>query len=463
MSKLNFQSGKILSLNDANDIYIEIELVLLTNVVNLNKARFTDDFISNVVDNKDKYSSIPIVADFEKLENKDYKNLTHLYKNGTFGTHVIGALCDFYQQSLDDGSLALCGKARIYKRFPAICEAVIELFESEELKFSVEALVGKYVKQSGYREIPADENNELISTCVISNPAEIRSKAYTLIAEAMVQDFNGGDNVDLEKYFEKANLASEISEVDLNQLRTKIYAQLREMYNEDDDFWKYDLAEIGLGYLILSDYQTGDIFKIEYTLSETDDSLTFSEMQKVIKRYLPAEFDVNLSELKGQVEQLTQELETVKAELETAKNELAAKDTTISEKDTSIEELNFKITELNENIIALGETVKEKDSEIASLLPFKEKVEQAELEKAEKEKAEKISQLKERCSKLLSEEEMASEEVSQLIESFEVDKINAILAEKALEMFAKKPETQKRITDQVKTESDLMSKYVTRN
>ena len=51
---------KILELQESNDIYMTMKMIILSNQVNYNNAQFTDDFIQGVINDKDKYVGIPL-------------------------------------------------------------------------------------------------------------------------------------------------------------------------------------------------------------------------------------------------------------------------------------------------------------------------------------------------------------------------------------------------------------------
>jgi hypothetical protein len=75
--------ASVIELSDSNDVYMSLDVLLLTSKTNLNKARFTPEFIHEIVENKDFYIGIPLVCEREKLEKRKYKNLGHaLNKNG---------------------------------------------------------------------------------------------------------------------------------------------------------------------------------------------------------------------------------------------------------------------------------------------------------------------------------------------------------------------------------------------
>ena len=495
--------ASILELHNSNDVYMTLDVLLLTSRINLNNAKFLPDFIHEIVENKDFYIGLPLVCEKEKLEKGKYKQLGHaLKKDGNFYTEQIGSYVDFYEKEADDGEWELFGKVRVFKRFKNVCDAIIQLYEQDSLFFSVEVYVGEYIKRSdGSREIGVNTENKIFGDCLVSYPAEVKSKAQLLIAEALNND-TGGEKVHktFEDFFKNTSLHFENCELDIGQVQRKVYQKCAEQCGED--FYNYYSTDFGVNFMILQNYYDGDYYRVDYSVSEDD--VTISEMYKVTKNYLPVspeiaaepdnnkmpdndkdgvmpdddeEDDIEDSKCNEKSELNKEEklmkFEEIKAKLEAAELEIETLKGTVNEKDALISEKDNKINELSENINTLSETVVVKDNEIAELTKSKEELDKINLEKAESEKAEKKVALKEKYSKLLSEEVISLPEISEAIENLDESLLQAKVVESALEKAevsksAKTEETKKsmvtasRITDDITVgNSDLLSKYIT--
>jgi hypothetical protein len=480
--------ASIIELHDSNDVYMTLDVLLITSRVNLNKARFTPDFIHEIVENKDFYIGLPLVCEKEKLEKGKYKQLGHaLKKDGTFKTEQIGSYVDYYEKEAEDGEWELFGTVRVFKRFKNVCEAIQELFEDKSLFFSVECYVGEYTKKSdGTREIDVNKENKFFGDAIVSFPAEAKSTAQLLIAEALNNDLGGGElNKTFEDFFKDTKLHFENCELDIYQVQKKVYQKCRDQLG--DKMYDYYSTDFGVSFMILQDYVNGDYYRVDYSVNSDD--VTISEMYKVTKNYLPVDSGLAAgstdnktsnvedsecnknSEINKEEENMT--LAEVQAKLETAELKIKDLENTVTEKDTVISEKDTKINELSEQVNTLSETVVVKDNEIAELAKSKEELDKINLEKAEVEKAEKKTALKDKYSKLLSEEVIALPEIAEAIENLDEAVLQAKVVESALEKAEatkvqkdEKPETKtmitaSRVTDDINLGGDLLSKYIT--
>lgn len=455
---------------ESNDMYMSLDMVFLTSEVNLNNVQFEEDFIYGIEQEKEKYLGLPLVADLSMLESGKYDKLTHKFKKGKFGTQAIGSFVDFRTNKNGD-VLELIASARVWKRNEKTCAALEELYASDEgLKFSYEILVGKYTVENGIKKVPKDDSNNPIGSCVVSTPAVPASRARLLIAEALEADFindknfEGGEimernqNPTVEEFFKNAVIKLNMAELDLSQIRKKIYNQLRSMLG--DKYYYYDVVEMGVDYIILLHSEQSDYYKCDYTVSENE--VTVSNMRQVTKTYQDVSQNSEGDDNMAQLAEIQAKLDAALAEVESLKSQITEKETALAEKEKEIAEANSKIETLSASVI-------EKDNIIKELEPFKAEVEKINAEKAEAELAQKKEKLKNKYSKLLSAEVMTSTEVAEAIENLNEDLLKNKVVEVALEKAEKKDEkkeyvTASKIIDDVKVgSSDVVSKYVTIN
>jgi len=516
--------ANIIELNNSNDIYMTMNVVLMTSKKNLNGARFTPDFMSEIVANKEFYMGIPLVCEKYKLESGKFKSLGHaLQSDGTFETEQVGSFVDFYTVTNDNDVVELYGVAKVFKRFPKVCNAIIELFNDKSLFFSVEVLVGEYQSLSNNeRVVSANVENRLFGDCIVTTPAEKESTAKLLIAEALNLDIGGG-NVkikSLEEFYTNTVYHFENSELDLTQVKTKVYNKVCETYGEELD--GLYVCDFGVNYMILNDYNSANFYRVDFVVGDAD--VTVSAMTLVTKNYTPVaqpivdgleaesemvdDMPCNDSNegvdgcegdccedatcgsascsacktkvagcgdgkmAKAELENNSNEPEVVQAEV--TETEIAEPEVVVAEpiviENNSIEifELNNTITELNLKIVSLSESVILKDNEISELKTFKEELEKINLEKAESEKASTIIELKNKYSKLLNESILALPEISEAIENLNEVVLASKVVEVALESItsnakdASKLITASRITDNIEISgSDVVSKYIT--
>lgn len=169
-----------------SDIYLTVKARLFeTPGANLNGVRVTPAFLSEIVENQEKYVGLPLCADVKNLAAGNYQHLGHLYdaRTGEFYSAQIGSFYQFEKEDTADGA-ALIGYVRIMKRNKAVCRAISELFAENALKFSFEISCGSYKKlDDGTIEINASQDNFLEGAAVVTFPACESAVALDLVAE----------------------------------------------------------------------------------------------------------------------------------------------------------------------------------------------------------------------------------------------------------------------------------------
>ncbi|AJA41334.1 hypothetical protein AXJ14_gp015 [Geobacillus virus E3] len=424
---------KILELQDSNDIYMTLNICILSNDVNYNKAQFTDDFIDGVIANKEIYIGIPFVVNRSKLENGDYNNLNHELHNGELKTDQIGSFVDFWKEEID-GANCLMGSIRVFKRFPNTCNAIMELYENGELETSCEVLVREYqeITDDGIRKIHYnDGKNVLIGSCLVSDPAEKRAKATLLIAEAHKKDLEmGGEKMDKKELFNKGRKIKyhiEKSEMSIDDIRDQIYNLLNPIDPETEERkYRYWIREMFQTYVIVEDWNDSDkLYKVNYTVENEQVSIApESEWIQVEITYQSVGVNLNslVSDKETEINELNNEISKLKEELEKMSEQNKDYEAEIAELQAKIDNLNALVVAEQEAKTALEEKIKELNAQIEELKPYKEN-----FEKAEKEK--QMAELSAKYSKLLSEEIFKSERVQKAIEELNVAELNSVVVE----------------------------------
>lgn len=472
---------KIMELNDSNNIYMTLNICILSNDVNYNKAQFLDDFIDGVIANKEEYLGIPFLVNREKLESADYENLTHELNDGELLTDQIGSFVDFWKEEIDDAN-CLMGSIRVMKRFPNTCGAIVALYENGDLETSCEVLISSYeeVTDEGVRKIGYNKGkNSLIGSAIVTYGAEKRAKPTLLVAEAYQKDiehkevktmtekntevFNKGKEIKYHGQFETASLKfSEVS----NQIYNKLNPVNAKTSGRQYNFYILDLYT---DFVIVEDWDNyEDLYKIPYTIENDEVSISSKEQwQKGTLGFIPdnnteltsllSEKEKELIEVQEQLNKAKEELETMSQEKTTEVTELEAK---IVELNSTIEELEGKVTELNETVVAQKETeaklegqITELNSKVETLEPFKVQVEKAERDA-------KIAELNSKYSKLLSDDTFKSEEVQKALTELNSQQLNEIVVaeiakEKTLEVSSTKDDT---VTIVASKQDDLITK-----
>lgn len=169
-----------------SDIFLLIEMRILSTRPNGNNEGVTEAFIDEVVTHPDKYACLPLYADVANLLQGAYQSLGHMYDCDTnsFGTKQIGSITELRKVN-DEYGVSLIGQARIPKREEDVCNALMELYSREALKFSFEIqyAADATVEENGVLYVDANEANALTGVAVVSIPAYDESVALKLVAQ----------------------------------------------------------------------------------------------------------------------------------------------------------------------------------------------------------------------------------------------------------------------------------------
>ena len=419
-NKLRINS-KILSLQDSNDVFMTLKMIVCTSDVNLNKARFTEDFITNYGSTlKDQ----PLTVDREELEAGNYDSLTHLFDpySNELKTDPIGVIVETWSEKDDDGIFVLYATAKIWKRFPETCMAIMELHSSENLRFSCEVLVEDEIKNNdGTYDIT---KGAFIGHTIVSFPAEVRAKSQLLVAEALNSDIkkeasNLSDEVKVEEVVETeeeiVEEKVEKSELSFEQITEMIWNKLNA-----DDKYKYWIMRVYEDYVIVQSNEDGKLYKLMYSIEESEIMLDMENMVEVMIEF------VEMAEVK-----MFESEKYIKPDENITKlNELQEKyDSAIKANET----FEVKVNELNDSIVSINEKIVEKDTIIEELNIFKVELEQIKESQIQEEVKAKQSKLSEMVAKtgLFTEEEVQIE-IAELIESCNEIEIKAKIADKVI-------------------------------
>lgn len=440
---------KIMDLQSTNDIYMTLNIRILSNKANLNGALFTQDFIEKNVEHKENLIGIPFVVDRDRLEEGNYTQLSHnLTADGELETDTIGSFVDFWQEE-DGDTLYLCGQIRVMKRYSRVCEAIVELFSDSNLNTSCEILVQGYeeITDDGIRKIHYnDGKNALFASCLVSNPADVNAKGTLLVAEAYEQDIKEqkGDNImptnkDKVEVFNKGvdikyHGSFELSGLKIHELEQKIFNLVNPIDAEnggrDYNYYIRELYTDAVVFEMWDDWNK--LLKAKYTVEGTTVTLAAEEdWQKGSYGFIPEGVELNsiISEKEVKIQELSdlqEKLDEIKGEKETMSKELEAKVTELNEQIGKLTEDLNKANDLvvseQENKQKLDEQITELNGTIEELKTYKENFEKAEKEQQQKE-------LSDKYSKLFDEKTFKSEEIQKAIETCDTVELNSKLVE----------------------------------
>jgi phage shock protein A len=358
---------------------------------------------------------------------------------------MIGGFVDFTKETDEDGVSLLVGEARIYKRFPKTCEALAELYESGNLKFSCEVMVKKYkeVNEDGVRVVDYNNgNNFLFGNCIVTDPAEEKAVATVLIAEALNKDLKsqeqGGTKVVSEIEFNKGYEIKYHGELELNSLKfSEVSNQVYNKLNPIDAkrgsrSYNYMVRDLYTDYVIAEDWDDEALYKIPYTIS--NDEVALAAQDQWVKGrlgFIPDGVEVSelqkaVDELNEKITQLNEEVKNVKT-VEELQAELSAKETELNSLKDQVKGLEASVAELNSTIVGQEEAKKGLEASIAELNEKIGELEPFKLQVEASEKAEKVAELSSKFAKVLDEETFKSEKVQDAIKELNEAELNSIV------------------------------------
>lgn len=175
-----------------NEIFLELKMKMFDNQVNLNRVKYTDAFLEDIVKNKEEYICLPLVCDTGALLWNE--KMTHLFnpETNTFNTLQIGSFKNFEITESEFGVKSLIGYARVPKRNLEICNILVSLHDMGKLKFSYEISVKDSITEDGVTTVDVSDGNRLIGLCVVTDPA-CPDAVSLLVAEDQTK---GGENME---------------------------------------------------------------------------------------------------------------------------------------------------------------------------------------------------------------------------------------------------------------------------
>lgn len=152
-------------------------------------------------------------------------------------------------------------------------------------------------------------------------------------------------------------------------------------------------------------------------------------------KFVEFKYTVNSDETISITSQTNVEMQFILvSEIETMVAEKDAKDVQIAELTATISEKETELSSHIESITKLGESLASKESEIAELVPFKEKIEAVAQAEKEAELVQKKEDLKALATKgnFLTTEDLETPEIAEMIENLNEDGIKILKAERVL-------------------------------
>lgn len=360
-------SSKITKIAEIDRRYMELTAMVSNTDPNLNSVVTTADMLRK---DSDSLVGMPLVVDKFALENGMTSSLTHKFDGENLNTDIIGICTEVYLTSTADNpdDITMYAKFNVFKRFPKTIEALKELFESDDLKFSWELIATDVDEIDGIAYI----NSGLWEGhAVVSNPAYgSECKALNLVAEAYNKDLDsinlsesndltddvsnkskcvpqeeqnqeGGESIDMKKTL-KEYLAEVLTEKSIDDVRQEIQSQIRASISEEDTYvYIYDMYVSQVVYEVYS-YDSGEsnMYRANYSVTDDTISVDMTSSKEVVRVWMDkSDLEAQDNPMLSQGEdRKVSELEETKSELETKLSELEDKLTVLSEAESNVED-----------------------------------------------------------------------------------------------------------------------------
>ena len=337
------------------------------------------------------------------------------FKKVVFDTYAVGYHTSAQIEEIEiNKKLKKCITAEclIWRRYDETVEVIERLYNDGELRSSFELLYQDTYIENG---IKWRTGITFIGNCLLGkyvNPAykdagalEVAEECEDEIASALERDINKLiENQGGNKMADKAKENVEVSALTDNDLYSKVSKAVslinKKSYVYISRLYPYDYKAIVRS---CDAENEDDYIEVTFTIN-SDDTVSITGQKDVKMSFIEV----------STVEDLKTELANVKADLDKKNEDIIKLGTDIAEKDKVIEA---------------------KDTEIAELVPYKERFEQAEAEKQQEELASKKEALIEMATKtgyITKEEIETSEVLKEAIEKLDESAIKSEIAERVI-------------------------------
>jgi len=208
-----FTESKALRLaNTSNPAYMVIDFIVCSDEINLNGEKLTKEGLEL---NAESLVDMPIQVDRYRLEKGLYSSLTHRAEKDGLKTDSVGVITKVWLETDDNDVTTMYASAKIWKRYKATCEALVELYAEDNLKFSWELVSTNWITaEDGTRQ---HSDFYFMGHCIVSMPSYPIAKAQLLVAELEQNSEQQSEVTGLED-----NLVVELKEEELEVTAEKV-------------------------------------------------------------------------------------------------------------------------------------------------------------------------------------------------------------------------------------------------
>ena len=387
---------------------MRLDMIVCNDEPNLNGEVLTKEFLENY---SETLIGMPIQVGRMRLEKGLYSSLTHRAENGELKTDSIGAVDKVWLETDEDtNTTTMYASAKIWKRYSAVCDAIKELYEDGDLKFSWEVIVDDGEEKDG---INYWKSGEWMAHTIVSFPSYPIAKAQLLVAElkenskATKKEVNNLENM----------LIAGMSQ---NMLREKISAKLDYSQWTVETFMDDNKA-------VIRDWDEGKYYIVEFSVNGDEVEVMKDSKTEGALIWVPAdqvsETDLRVAELEAELQSLKAEKDDKCAEEDELDNEDDKKEDDEEDKDE-----DEKLIKYAEAIAMLTKTVQSLESKVEELEPYRLEVQRLAEEKAMAELQSVKDGLTATAKSIVGENELTAE-MASAIENADEKALKVAIAE----------------------------------
>lgn len=325
---------------DRNKTYLELEIAMFSNAPNANSDALMNEFIDEIVENKNYYLALPLYADVYGLVGASNDEMVHKLdeeENLDFRSQIVGGFVDFNATPNDKGEYWLYGTVRIPKKDKRIAESIKNRYKNDNLFFSFEIAYQSYLYKDGITYLNKSDTNKLFAMAIVDNPAYVDSRALSLVATRN-NTIPESEEDELEK--EKKLTAEETSEKETT-VDTELSAENIEssVETEQDQTTKAEDSDIKEESKDVTAEEEQEVVDTEKeTVAEQEPDTEAPTEEKVTAE----SEDISVANYEEKIKKLQKDLETAAQDIEKTRHELWEKEHAIYEMEQAAEKDSIK-------------------------------------------------------------------------------------------------------------------------
>jgi hypothetical protein len=403
--------------------YMRLDMIVCDDQPNLNGELLTKEFLENY---SETLIGMPIQVDRARIERGLYSSLTHRAEQGELKTDSIGAVDKVWLETdVDTDVTTMYASAKIWKRYSAVCDAIKELYDDNNLKFSWEVIVDEGEEIDGINHW---KTGEWFAHTIVSMPSYPIAKAQLLVAELKE---NSEENKKEVKDLDGILIAG----MSQSMLREKISAKLEYSQWTVETFMDDNKA-------VIRDWEENKYYIVEFSVNGEEVEVNEEMKMEGALIWKPvdevSEADLRVAELEKEKEELVAKIAELETVEEVVKPVESTEEVIVAEVVESVEKNEVKepvvdesdkIVKYAEVIAKLSETVKTLEAKVEELEPYRLQAEKLAEEKVLAELNAVKESLKNTAQSIVGEGNEITAEMATAVEEADEKALKVAIAE----------------------------------